>query len=597
MKKTLLCVLLCLMGCFFLSGCVKPKTPEPKNIMQPTQALYDGLDLLKPQEITAQKDTLGDESYRIIVDDGFGMKGFVATHCQSYRAVITAIAGVSMSSESSCVRASDLVNDYPSSQNAAKKFFEEAVNENFFQPKSNSASAVIREMAEEYQDNPNQVMVLVSDLMIPTEDDCRTAAKALQDAVITPDHATMGIISIKGDFRGAIENLPVSPTTGYIRKLSDYMVIDKDARGNFKHPLYILFIGDDQAVLNAMEKTMTSLKNSSSLDDSNELNALYFTEYGITRRVQDDIKTTFNLGYSEYNDAQYPAYYLFRGANDASGKPKYNANNTIGESYQQMLADVPFAKLYTLERGTKTENVKIRCTVPYTLIDSSTNGANILDTNGLVKTASDLKLSPEDYIVEAEVRVLDYTEGKNGAVQASWVPADPTIVSCESKAIHADCNRVDVTLSVDTTLLGNDEPLICQVFVRIAAKPSWESIQMLYDTKWVNDITLNLVNFDDESLNMGGAETSARFTEKTTARTPFFKELINVGLCEEQMKQVLQNLTDQTAACVEVTMFGIVVRDVPVKYDASFSWDEKESFGGWAFSEEEAAIIRSAFKQ
>lgn len=585
------------MGCFFLSGCVKPKTPEPKNIMQPTTALLDGLKSLTPEEVKAQEDTLGDESYRIIVDDGFGMKGFVATHCQSYRAVITAIAGVSMSSESTCVRASDLVNDFPSSQSAAKKFFEEAVNETFFQPKSNSASAIIREIAEEYQDNPNQVLILISDLMIPTEDDCALAAKALQDAVITPEHATMGIISIKGDFRGAIENLPVSPTTGYIRKISDYMVIDKDARGNFKHPLYVLFIGDDQAVLNAMEKTMTSLKNSSSLDSSNELNALYFTEYGITRRAQDDITTTFNLGYPDYNDAGYPAYFLFRGVNDASGKVKYAANSVIEESYQQKLADVPFAKIYTLERGTSENNVKIRCTVPYSRIDSSTNGATIIDTNGLVKTAGDMKLTSEDYTVTADLYTLDYSEGKDGTAKADWVAADPTIVTCESKIINADCNRVDVTLTVHTAAMGPDESLVCKVLVHIAAKPSWESIQALYDTQWVSDISLNLTNFDNESLNMGGAETSARFTEATTARTPFFKELINVGICEEQMKQVLQNLTDQTAACVEVAMFGIVVRDVPVKYDQSYSWDEKESFGGWAFSEDEAAIIRLAFKQ
>ncbi len=594
MKKTLLCVLLCLMGCFFLSGCVKPPIPEPKNIMQPTQALFDGLDSLNPKGISKQDNQLGQERYYIVVDDGLGMKGFVSTFCQSYRAAITAISGVSMSSESTCVRASDLVNEYPTATNGARSFFEEAVNAQFFQSKSNDAASVIQEMTQEFSRNPDQVMILVSDMMIPTEDDCSEAAKALQTAVITPEHTTMGIIGIMGDFRGTIENLPVSPTTGYKRKISDYMVKDADANGNFKHPLYILFFGNEQVVLNAMEKTMSSLEQSAVFDMEQDVKALYLTEYDITRRDKDDIITKFNLGYQGYNDAEYPARFLIRGMSDASGKVKYESTTPVNETYQQMLSDLPIAKLYTEERGTAEKNVKIRCTVPFTLIDSSLNGATISDSSNFVVSAQDLKIERTDYSITTEVLVLDYSETEAGKVQADWVPADATMISVASADIDASCKRVDVELSVDTALLDKDEPLLCKVRVSISAQPKWDAIEKLYDASWLKTWELNLEQFDNESICFGQVETSARFTAATTAKTPFLYSLVYLGLTEEQMKQVDEAISSKTADCVQTTMFGIVVRDVPIRYNGDYSWNYDESFGGWAFSEEQAEIIRAA---
>jgi len=594
MKKTLLCVLLCLMGCFFLSGCGIPELSEPKNIMQPTQALFDGLDLLNPSGVSKQENRLGQERYYIVVDDGLGMKGFVSTYCQSYRAAITAISGVSMSSESTCVRASDLVNEYPSAQSATKKFFEEAVNENFFQPRSNDAAAVIQEMTEEYQNNPDQLMILVSDMMIPTEDDCSQVAKALNEAAIAPEHATVGIIGIKGDFKGTIENLPVSPTTGYKRKISDYMVIDKDTNGNFKHPLYLLFFGNDQAVLNAMENTLNSLKKSALFDMQNDVKALYLSEYDITRRDNDDIITKFNLGYESYNDADYPAMFVFRGLSDKYGKIRYESAAPVSEPYQQALNALPLANLYTLERGTTEKNVKIRCTVPFTLIDSSVNGATISDEFKLLIAASGIKMKPEDYAISADVRVLDYSESQDGKAQASWMPADANVIVCDSAVIDASCKRVDVVLSVDTSLLNKDEPLLCEVFVSISAQPKQDAVEALYVTSWVEDWSLNLKTFDNESINLGQMETSARFTEATTAHTPFLYNLIYYGLAAEQIKQVEASIRDKTAACVQATMFGIIVRDVPIKYNGEYSWKSNEDFDGWAFSEEQAEIIRAA---
>jgi len=589
MKKTLLCVLFCLMGCFFLSACGNPKVPEPYGILSPTKALYERLDLLTPQATKSQASTSGQVEYCIVVDDGLGMKGFVSPFCMSYRAAITAAMSVTISDEHTCLRASDVEKGTEGSEHSTDTFFQNAVQEQFFQKESNDIASVITSMAESYQQNPDQVMILISDLMIPTEDDCMKAAEALRTSVIAPEHATLGLIGIVGDFRGTIENLPVSPTTGHIRKLSDYMVLERDENGNFRHPLYLMFMGNDQAVLNAMEKAMISLKNSGLLDETTPYHALYFSEYDVSRRAKDDIFSTFHLGCQPYNNADYPVEYLVRGIENEKGKIDYPAGTEVTNEYQQLLKTIPIVKLYDLERGNTEKNVKIRCTVPFTLVDSSQNGIQISDPFNLVVPAKKFALSQDDYTVTADIRVL------NDAQSApSWVEPESSLVYCESATIDKSGKKIELVLSVDTCQLVKDEPLLCTVGIRVTATPELAELSALYDTKWVEDLTLNLKDFDRESISQGQAITSARFTYATTAKTPFLSSLICGGIANQQIQIIGDAIQEKTAACVQTTMFGMVVRDVPGKYLSTGTWKETDDFGGWAFSINDATQIQAA---
>ncbi len=595
MKKTLLCVLACLMGCFFLSSCGHHSIPDPEGIMEPTEALYAGLDQLNPQKAQTQTNNLGQEEYCIVVDDGFGMKGFISPYCLSYRAAIGAVTSVSISSNRTCIPASDVIKGTPGAQNTTDTFFQKAVQEDFFQDKSNDISAVISNLAVQYNENPGQVIILISDLMIPTEDDCMKAANALQKYIVKPENTTMGIIGIVGDFRGSIENLPVSPITGHKRKISDYMVLERDANGNFRHPLYLMFIGNDQSVLSAMEKAMTSLKGSNLLDDSTPYYALYFSEYDITRRNTDDIYASFNLGCQEYNLANYPVKNIIKGIGDESGIVSYPATKAVSEEYQQILSDIPVVKIYDLERGNTEKNVKIRCTVPYTFTDSTKNGVSIIDQFGLVVPADKFAFAKEDYSVSTEIRVLEYkTEGTK--TTAGWVVPSAALARCESATIDDGGEKINVVLSVDTSLLNQDEPLLCQVSVCVSVNPQWTEAGALYDTSWVEALTLNLKEFDSESIQQGKAETSARFTSLTTARTPFLSNLICQGVSDQQVNSVINTISEKTAACVQTTMFGMVVRDVPNRYIMDGEWTDAEDFHGWAFSIEDATGIQAAMQ-
>jgi len=159
MKKTLLCVLICLMGCFLCNACGNPKIPDPAGIMEPTQALYDGLDKLKPQEVQTKKSTLDQEQFCIVVDDGLGMKGFISQYCQSYRAALGAASSVSIGSPRTCLCASDVIKGSSGTKISNDTFFQNAMQEDFFGEKSNNIASVIKKLAEQSDQNPNQVTI------------------------------------------------------------------------------------------------------------------------------------------------------------------------------------------------------------------------------------------------------------------------------------------------------------------------------------------------------------------------------------------------------------------------------------------------------
>lgn len=597
MKKTLLCVLFCLMGCFLFSACDIEKIPDPEGIMEPTQALYDGLDALKPQELQEKTSLLGQEQYCIVVDDGLGMKGFISQYCQSYRAALGAASSVSISNPRTCLCASDVKSGSSVSKVPGDVFFQNAMQEGFFAGKSTDIASIIEKLAEQSGRNTNQVTILITDLMLPSEDASRKAAAALQKYIIKPEHKTMGIIAIVGDFRGMIDNLPVSQKTGQIRKVSDYMVKERDENGNFRHPLYLIFMGNDQAVLNAMEKALSSLDGSGLLDETTPRYALYFSEYGVNRIETDGVSAQFNFGCHAYDRANYPVENIVRGVKNDAGNIRYATKNgeEMPEAYQQLLSKVHIVKLYNQERGNTEENVTLDCKIPYALVDSSENGASIADPYNLVVPAKKLPLDHDDYSVTTEIRVLNYVADGTGT-KASWIEPESNLVSYESAVIDDSCKTINIVLNVDTKQLEQDVPLLVRVDVRVSIDPQLAQINTLYNTEWVKDLTLSLRQFDIESAWQNEAETSARYSKATTEKTPFLSNLICQGIADQQMLAIGDTIRTTTQTYVQTAMFGIVVRNVPSHYSMDGNWKDDEDFHGWAFSIKDAQEIISAMK-
>lgn len=585
MKKTLSILLFCLVVGFALCACGGEKKPtEPIGIMEPTRVLYDGLDQLKTEK-TGQTTSTESVDYRIVIDDGSGMLGFIANHCTSYRAAIAAAMDASSRGNSVYIPASKLVKGDTAGWNSA--LLEEVSTPEFFRDKTNNVSDVIAAMAKQYQPEKKQVMILISDLMIPTEAGCVTAANAIRDTFLLPDNTTAGLIGIIGDFRGTIENLPVSPKTGYTRKISDYMVLERDQSDVFRHPIYMLFLGDDQAVLGAMEKAMTKLDTCGLLDDSNNCRALFFSEYDLTPAKKQEVSFDFDMGHTDYNAADDEIAYIVRGAENKKGIVLYPAMQEIPEEYQLLLSDVKLIRLYTDARGKKQENVVLNCGIPFTLIDSAQKSEAVTDKHKLLIPAEEINFSEKDYSVEPVIRVLEYQE-KDGQIKAAWVEPDASLIRCVDQSIQVKNGTVKVTLSVNSDLLERDVPLMISVGARVRIKPKLEEIEALYNTSWIGDWTLNLKEFDREFIRQNESPSSARFTYATTARTPFLESLFVGGVADQQIDITRIAIENKTVACQDTGMFGIVVRDYPAKYLKSKHWDDKEDFGGWAFSLEEA---------
>ena len=591
MKKTWLILGCCLAVCLALGACGPGKPPEePYGIMTPTKTLYEGLDLLKLPQQAVSSDTDSVE-YRVVIDDGSGMLGFTANHCTSYRAAIAAVMDASSRGESLYIPASKLAKGDTTAWNHA--LLEDVSKPEFFRDKSNSISDVIQAMAKQYQPDNRQVMVFISDLMIPTEAGCVQAANAIRDTFLLPEDTTAGLIGIVGDFRGTIENLPVSPKTGYTRKISDYMVLERDESGVFRHPLYILFLGDDQAVLSAMEKAMTKLSSCGLLDDTNECKALFFSEYGLKQVEERDVSFEFDMGHVDYDAGNDKMAYVMRGVEDDNGSVLYPNSTAIPEEYQLLLSDMRLIRLYADSRGSEKDNVILHCNTPFILTDSSQKGEVITDKHKLFIPASELDLSDKDYSVEPVIRVLDYQE-KDGQIKAAWVEPDAALIRCDDQSIQVRNGTIEVDLSVNTGLLESDKPLLISVGVRVHVEPKAEEIEALYDTSWINDWTLNLKAFDREFTRQSESPSSARFTYETTAKTPFLSSLFVGGVADQQIDITRNAIADKTGACAETGMFGIVVRDYPAKYLRNQHWDDKEDFGGWAYSLEDAKEIMMA---
>jgi hypothetical protein len=492
--------------------------------------------------------------------------------------------------EQTCLRASELDGEGA----ADAPLFNDATKEDFFLETSNDVASVIESMSALYERDSSQVMILVSDLMIPTEDGCVKAAAAIKNTFLTPRDATVGIIGILGDFRGTIENLPANPRTGTARKISDYMVAQREADGAFRHPLYILFMGNDRDVLLAMEKALTELDTCGLLDHTNPVHALYFSEYGVSRREKDDISLTFTMGHETYSAANYDVRYVVRGVANDSGTIDYESVKAVPADYQQLLKSLNIVKLYTEARGNAEKNVTLCCTVPFTLTDSSKKGDSVTDKHRLLISAKDVELSNKDYSVSVDIRVMQYQQKVGAPPTAEWVVPDASLVRCESRTLNVDKGTIELVLTVDTNQIPLDEPLFVSAGVHVCIDPDWEEVETLYDIGWIADMTLNLKAFEQEASRQD-TSSSARYTYATTAKTPFLSSLFVSGICDQQIEIMLDAIRAETNACAQTAIFGFVVRDIPQNYLQKSGVKSTYDFGGWAFSYEEALGINNDF--
>jgi hypothetical protein len=346
-------------------------------------------------------------------------------------------------------------------------------------------------------------------------------------------------------------------------------------------------LGNDRAVLEAMNYAYSGLQSSGMFDDSNPIYALYFSEYDAIPKASNDMKISFDTGEPLYDEAMYPIKYIIRGVPDQQGSEELDYGTTSGNieidmEQAQLLSRIRIIKMYTGVRGNTSENVKTECSIPFTFVDSSNKNDEISDKYDLLKSVSEIEFSEKDF--QLTPTIIAYRKGADGKITED---INQTILQCESANIDFDSKKVNLVLSMDTNMLEVDDPILFEIEVIVSVKPQWEEVSALFGAEWVSDMTLNQKQFTNERMLQPGAITSARYTSATTAKTPFLSSLLNSSLREQQIQITIDAIKKNTEACISKIMFGIVVRDIPAKYVHSKKWDQDENFD-WAFSYNEA---------
>jgi hypothetical protein len=151
-------------------------------------------------------------------------------------------------------------------------------------------------------------------------------------------------------------------------------------------------------------------------------------------RKTDDIKTVFDLGVTEYKEADYSAENIVRGVKNKAGEIRYPATTEMPELYQQLLNDIPIMKIYHEKRGNTEKNVTLTYTIPYAITDSSETSRKIADPFGLVVPVKDLALTKDDYSVTAQIFDFKQSDGRIGR---SRIELDRT--RCNARFLR-ECN-------------------------------------------------------------------------------------------------------------------------------------------------------------
>lgn len=589
MKKTVAIIVVTMVLSTMFWGCDGSTVSDsPNGIMQPPLVLTDLLQASAQKDIALDAPVPGNVEYHIIVDDGKSMQGFIAPYCYSYSVVLNAIMDATFNGSRYFYKGSNIVaGKLTAVQTDA--FLQDTNTMNFYMERNNSISDTITEIAAmaAVDEDKNDVYVFVSDIMIPSEDECMAASETLNRSFLSKEGMSAGVIGIMGDFSGYILNLPVDSKSGKARTIQEYAVIEKDEHNVFRHPIYIMFLGNERLVYQAMEKAVEVCQNSDVLDNSNPVNALFYYGYCAETNGQREMSISFNTSIEAYNKADYDMRYIFCGLPDEDGNVEYPADRKLDPEDVELLSGIPCISVYSGARPKKEQNIQLTCTVPYTVTRvPNTDGATQRDKFNLMQGKQKLDFEKSDYNVEVTLQKLS-----QGASSASyiWEDVEPTKLSLEKVRFDADSETAAITLALDASKLDLDAPQIYAVTIRIVVSPQWSEIQANYSFEWLRDWTLNIKSFTNE-YRADTKKTSARFTSASTAATPYLYSLLGSGLGDGRIESVCNEITAGTGSFAQTQVFGVVVREIPSVINPNKKWDPSDDLG-WAFSRESAVSI------
>jgi len=601
-----------LVVCFLLTGC-GTNLLVPQGLMEPLPEITTQIAKTETFPTTTKTSLDMGKEYYLIVDNSMNMKGFSSERCNTFDVIRAACLEASQNGTRICYTptakqfSTDWSGDISKETLAmleseatsaldSESFFNKMSGDDFFKAKPLEAETLTNLF--DYisaNSSENSVCIFVSDLMLASEAQCIQVADTIRSKMLGKDGMTIGIIGILGDYFGNIKNYP---GTERINLQLTTSVIDRDNYGNFRHPIYMVFLGNENLVYSTMERTLNVLKRSSAIDDTNPIEVALFSGYKTEPSTQSRITLQLQNNLADHN---YEPGFIFKGVRMLDNdEPQYPAKGVLKSDEIELIESVPIARVYDGERGDSTKNIHLQMTLPYEIVVTP-NYAELgsKDKFGLLSSLSKVIWNADDFSLNIDFLMLDYIYSKSGDPMddsAQWVRPDKSLIYSTGEATFTNegtpCFDIDLTLNVDA--LERDVPLIFKISLSAIANPSSAHYTTDELFEWVEDWTLDneeyMQEFDRYRSKPNG--TSAEFTEITTAHTPYLSSLFGQSLYDTYSDVNTTRLATESAGYSVSTVFGVVVRGIPEEYEIG-NWRGDQNFGGWMFSRDEVEELLS----
>ena len=180
----------------------------------------------------------------------------------------------------------------------------------------------------------DSLYIFVTDMAMPNESDSYEIIEALSDEIITDNDLTVGLIGILADYAGTVYNIPIS-----------HIGVNLSDSKSYQKPIYLLYVGEKNAVFEAMDRFLVTSENNSTLKVPGNINALYYYKYNC--KPNSDIQASEQQT-SLVSFSGSLATYTYMKQNTINKNEIYNiiSLNSDDLNKKAFLENMPFYRLY-----------------------------------------------------------------------------------------------------------------------------------------------------------------------------------------------------------------------------------------------------------
>lgn len=411
------------------------------------------------------------------------------------------------------------------------------------------------------------VYVFVTDLAMPNAGESAQIISALSERVLTNNNLTVGLIGALADYCGTVLDIPISKVG-----------VDLPPKGHYQKPVYLLLVGQKDAVYELMDTFLYASESNNSLNQTGQMNALYYRKYEFATRKDattgevQEAATVKNTGcLAKYMVDQYNPSNIF----------KMSAEDS---EWKDVLSNLPFSKIYsgikfdknmTSDKG----NLQFSFEIPYK-IQSMNESAK----SELMKKVGDISLSELSPTLNTELYRIAFHEDASELVvsKAEPVSSDELYIDANTAKSDPQSERWTVSGNYNASKLELDNPVIYSVRMTFNCKAPSQLLEKSYDTAWLKQWQMDL----DKLQKNWGSESNIG----EALKTPYLADIFGNALLNANTTAVQKYISDFSTQYVNGINFGVVLREQALHYNNEGDWEDDEDFG-WAFSKSAVDIM------